>query len=269
MRPRAASSTRSTAATCRRLSRSLGFRSRRSTCPASAARARRTDGAASRARRPAALTASTGRWRARSPGRRAGRGASCRPTTRTGAAASRGAPACRRRPARRSRSARDPRAAGSASPTRPRGAVSSASSTANSASGRGGAQAARRGTSCVRQSQRSRRPCWAIESPQLAALAEPFDEAVVAVPEGMQVRRRDDEQRRAVDAVIVQPVAHEGHALEGRRLHVVDRDRDLRAGDHAAARSMTGTVSSAAVRPCSSASAGRCCGCTSRSSGAP
>ena len=90
-RPRADARTRSTAATCRRLSRSRGLRSRRSTRPAVAdarPQQRRRDqpphGArrAARASGPSAVPAA---------GRRAGRAGARRPTRRSGAAASRGA----------------------------------------------------------------------------------------------------------------------------------------------------------------------------------
>ena len=58
------------------------------------------------------------------------------------------------------------------------------------------------------------------------AFGEPGGELRGPVGERMQLRSRDDEQRDAVDAVIVQPVADQRAALERGRLDVVQRDRD-------------------------------------------
>jgi hypothetical protein len=46
----------------------------------------------------------------------------------------------------------------------------------------------------------------------------------------VQLRRGDDEQRDAVDAVIVEPVAYQRAALERGRLDVVQPDRDALHG---------------------------------------
>ena len=197
-RPRAASRIRSTAATCRRLSRSRGLRSRRSTRPAVAARAR------SEARRDHPPDARPACSESVGPERRARRGASgpvqpvragppgeaprqCR-VQRGGVRVGRSdepgrleagepqdAPARLDRPARlvgvqHARTRRPARA------RRAKGAA---------------------GDHPVRQSQVSRRPCWAIASPPARRSASHVDEALVPVLQRMQVGSRDDEQRRA------------------------------------------------------------------------
>ena len=74
----------------------------------------------------------------------------------------------------------------------------------------------------------------------------------------MQVGRGDHEQRRAVDAMVVEPVADQRAALERRRLDVVDRDgdaplagtaRDSVGGDHAASRAAAAAGASARLQP--------------------
>ena len=54
--------------------------------------------------------------------------------------------------------------------------------------------------------------------------------------ERVQSRRGDHQQRHPVDARVVEPVADQRAALEGRRLDVVQRDRERARGDSAAAR---------------------------------
>jgi hypothetical protein len=64
----------------------------------------------------------------------------------------------------------------------------------------------------------------------------------------MQVGGRDDQQRGPVDAEVVQPVADERAALEGRGLDVVQRDREPPRPRHAA----TVKLESRSSRPVSS-----------------
>ena len=71
-----------------------------------------------------------------------------------------------------------------------------------------------------------------------AALAQPAAHLRRALAERVQVARGDHQQRHAIDAVVVQPVADQRAALERRRLDVVQRDGDrarrARATRHAA-----------------------------------
>ena len=60
------------------------------------------------------------------------------------------------------------------------------------------------------------------------ALGQPLHHLGPAVVEGVQVGRRDDEQGHALDPVVVEPVADQRAALEGRGLDVVQGDGDAR-----------------------------------------
>ena len=60
------------------------------------------------------------------------------------------------------------------------------------------------------------------------ALGQPVGHFRRALTHRMQVAGGDDEQRDAVDAVVVEPVADQRAALERRRLDVVHGDRDPR-----------------------------------------
>ena len=60
----------------------------------------------------------------------------------------------------------------------------------------------------------------------LAALGQPAHHLGRALADRVQVAGRDHQQRDAVDAVVVEPVADHRAALERRRLDAVQRDRD-------------------------------------------
>ena len=102
-----------------------------------------------------------------------------------------------------------------------------------------------------RRRQTCWKPCWAIESPGVTALAQPLHHLGRALADRVQIAGRDHQQRHAVDAVVVQPVADHRAALEGGRLDSVQRDGDRaaglpRAGLHAARSPRTPTSGGAA-----------------------
>ena len=71
-------------------------------------------------------------------------------------------------------------------------------------------------------------------SPRAVHSASHSDDLRPAVVEGVQVGRRDDQQRDALDPVVVEPVADQRAAFEGRGLDVVQGDRDRAGARHAA-----------------------------------
>jgi hypothetical protein len=75
---------------------------------------------------------------------------------------------------------------------------------------------------------------------------QPLGELGAGGRERVQVGRGDDEQRHAVDAVVVEPVADERRAAERRGGHVVDRHRD--GVGHAAAASLVRAWAVSAAR---------------------
>ena len=189
------------------------------------------------------------------PARRgaAGRGP---PTSRRSRPASRAARPCRRRRARRSRAAAIPASLSSRRPATTARRVSSPSRPTNSAARGPRARSGAAGASAWR----CWKPCWAIASPPRARSASHCAISGARSWNGMQVGRRDDEQRHAVDAVVVQPVADQRAALERRRLDVVQRDREQPAAPaHRSGRHVAVQVGPARMRghglrfPCSPA----------------
>ena len=148
------------------------------------------------------------------------------PTSRTTPRASRAARRCRRRPGATKPRGRTPARRSTRRPASTARRVSSPSRPRNSAAG-----LLRRGAAAE---ARCWKPCWAMASPRAGALGQPLHHLGPAVVEGVQVGRRDDEQRHALDPVVVEPVADERAALEGRGLDVVQGDGDRARAPHAA-----------------------------------
>ncbi len=214
--------------------RSAGCRSRRSVLVGSSEPARTSDGESTRLSGPVAGEAPGGGQRADRRGRvptavcgwRAVHAQQTRPPAEARAQRSRAAPACRRRRGRRSRRARCPRASARASRrarragsprrrgrrTRRRAGRGRARAGVASSRRRAGARAgSRAGRSSRRRARRSR---------------SQLDHLRGALADRVQVARGDHQQRDAVDAVIVEPVADHRAALERRRLDVVQGDGD-------------------------------------------
>src|ERR1700686_5845284 len=66
-----------------------------------------------------------------------------------------------------------------------------------------------------------------------AALGEPLGHLRRALAQGVQITGGDDEQRDAVHAVVIEPVANAGAAVEGSGLHIVEGHRDSARGARA------------------------------------
>ena len=79
-------------------------------------------------------------------------------------------------------------------------------------------------------------------------LRKPAGHLRAAHAERMQVASRDNEQSDPIDAVVIEPVADQGAALEGCRLDVVDSDRHPAPGGRCAPRRLHAWAS--AEHPC-------------------
>ena len=145
------------------------------------------------------------------------------PAEALGAGSGAGRP-CRRRRGRRSRRARCRRASARASRRGRRAASRRRRGRRTRPRGGGETRTARRGAGSA-----CWKPCWAIASP--ARRRSPSQSTISrrALADRVQVAGGDHEQRDAVDAVVVEPVADHRAALERRRLDAVQGDRD-RAG---------------------------------------
>ena len=208
-------STPSTAPMWRGWSRSAGWRSRRSRSPAASAPARTSHG---EARRLSALEVP--RVSAGASVERAGRvdAHEARPPLERRRRASRAARRCRRRPGAtkpRGLHAGEPQDAAAGLDRAPRLVAVEAEEL-----GRRVAAPRRRRRGAVLEAVLGDRVA------ARGALGQPLDHLGPAVVEGVQVGRRDDEQRHALDPVVVEPVADERAALEGRGLDVVQGDGD-------------------------------------------
>ena len=140
------------------------------------------------------------------------------PTSRTTPRASRAARRCRRRPGATKPRGRTPARRRTRRPASTARRVSSPSRPRNSAAGLLRRGAARRGAVLE-----------AVLGDGVAArgaLGQPLHHLGPAVVERVQVGRGDDEQGHALDPVVVEPVADQRAALEGRGLDVVQGDGD-------------------------------------------
>ena len=109
--------------------------------------------------------------------------------------------------------------------------VSSASSPGNSAAAPPCQARSGRRSGPGGRTRRCCSPCWAIASPRSRQSSSHAASSGRRWKNGCSVGRRDHEQRHAVDAEVVEPVADQRAALEGRGLDVVQRDGERAAVD--------------------------------------